>query len=1180
MIGVMFGMVFFVSGNSVEAQLTPFPRGTTEGVPRVVKFSGEILDLNGKPKTGICGVTFAFYKTQHGGAPVWIETLNINPDFRGRFTALLGSSESSGIPADVFDDGTVRWLAMIPEDGIERQRIKLSSVPYSLMSGNAEMLGGKPAAEFVTVGQLTAATDLLTLRATQYPFSDPSDPSLGSGVLRANSFDALSLTGPSFISRAMSGPPFQVQSGDLVKNLNSDMLHGWTDSAFAKINSDNDFLGLQSLRRGALLPPSTPSGAASSAPVDFQARTLTPNPDVVSDRVFRWSANPLDDAQKPSARLNFSFGSDKQSPSPTGLGINEDGTLQFAPAQQFPAGAILAAIGQVGSGDPGNPPIVYTDPYRWKQTPPAQQGQQGLKPGWNSITLSPCPNGLSGSDAWHYLYISGTGTAESVLISGGSCVSGSKSGTVEFNASFSHPVGYTIESATSGLQEAVNAAILPKTNAQSSRSIVINPGEYLLRARLSIRARGVQISGFGATLTCVTLDTCIMLGDPSTALLFARIQLRGIRLRPGISNGTAPAIEDNANGSEISDIASAQGTDRSYSFGYLIQVDNDQAAFMDRIDLDGATAIRCDKQFCGSAIYAPGPFSVRAAVGWVSHSNLSPNCAGNGIDWQSGNTLQVSDTVVQGYAQFGIRAGIARGGQGNVKLNNVYEEIGNCANPVGNIGRAGVIVQGGEVRISGGVGPQGEMPCFFGPCSSGNLRRYYVVARNPSFGNANPLAAGVSENNTGPITALWPDIPGASSYDLLVVTNVEAWYSGDSPSGTGPFAVALNIPKSNCSDGVCNYVDTQAARLSYSVGAPQYFPRIPFWPGSIVLGSGGDSSSIYDPSVLYTEIAPGGIIGELGVLRPAVFADSCQGESAVSPLWQSCLTSWYPPAGAFRQNATIMLVKPNSDAGQFTNIKGRLNFGTVGSGPSHIITLSDSNFAKTIAAQYNRPPNDIGDAYVGYDIGNGSSIGISFGAPQSLTNYIGNNGDGVNWKERLTTTLKQFKTDVQVDGNLIVHGSIIQQGPQTQKITGSANMDASVENAAVFSSDEGRSRARQIQVERESTVHQQFAYSLTGRDGTLASGGRVPSVYINRASRLRLLEVYCEVDAGSTVINLTNAHRDILSTGIQCTPAGAASTAFAEGREVLGPGERLEQDTGLMDSKVQSLKVVITYVVE
>ena len=77
-----------------------------------------------------------------------------------------------------------------------------------------------------------------------------------------------------------------------------------------------------------------------------------------------------------------------------------------------------------------------------------------------------------------------------------------------------------------------------------------------------------------------------------------------------------------------------------------------------------------------------------------------------------------------------------------------------------------------------------------------------------------------------------------------------------------------------------------------------------------------------------------------------------------------------------------------------------MNFSTLGSGPGHIITLSDSNFQKTIATANNRPINDANDAFIGYDQGDGDpvNIGISLGAPKSISNYIANAGDGtVGW---------------------------------------------------------------------------------------------------------------------------------------------------------------------------------------
>ena len=85
----------------------------------------------------------------------------------------------------------------------------------------------------------------------------------------------------------------------------------------------------------------------------------------------------------------------------------------------------------------------------------------------------------------------------------------------------------------------------------------------------------------------------------------------------------------------------------------------------------------------------------RSAVGWLKHLNISPQCSGNGIDWQSGNGVHLSDSVIQGWSQFGFRGGARRGGGIGTEFHNVYMEASaSCTNPLGNVGQAAVIEQG------------------------------------------------------------------------------------------------------------------------------------------------------------------------------------------------------------------------------------------------------------------------------------------------------------------------------------------------------------------------------------------------------------------------------------------------------------------------------------------------------
>src|SRR5579864_4130563 len=74
-------------------------------VPRLVRYSGVITDLNGKPLTGTVGVTFSLYKDSEGGAPLWMETQNVQADSKGHYTVALGATSTQGLPANIFASG-------------------------------------------------------------------------------------------------------------------------------------------------------------------------------------------------------------------------------------------------------------------------------------------------------------------------------------------------------------------------------------------------------------------------------------------------------------------------------------------------------------------------------------------------------------------------------------------------------------------------------------------------------------------------------------------------------------------------------------------------------------------------------------------------------------------------------------------------------------------------------------------------------------------------------------------------------------------------------------------------------------------------------------------------------------------------------------------------------------------
>ncbi len=106
-----------------------------------------------------------------------------------------------------------------------------------------------------------------------------------------------------------------------------------------------------------------------------------------------------------------------------------------------------------------------------------------------AITLSPCPPGVGGADTSHYLYLTGA-SAEAVLITGGTCTSGAASGTVTITPANNHTGvgGYTVKSATAGVQEAINA--LPSTGGT-----VVVSGTVTIYGQITVNKQGVRLMG-------------------------------------------------------------------------------------------------------------------------------------------------------------------------------------------------------------------------------------------------------------------------------------------------------------------------------------------------------------------------------------------------------------------------------------------------------------------------------------------------------------------------------------------------------------------------------------------------------------------------------------------------------------------------------------------------------------
>jgi hypothetical protein len=181
----------------------------------------------------------------------------------------------------------------------------------------------------------------------------------------------------------------------------------------------------------------------------------------------------------------------------------------------------VASLGQYvpkagGGVSGGMQAIKYATDFAFSQSPSANLGVAGAQ----TVTLSACALGVTGSEPQYYVYVSGTGTAEAVLVTGGTCTGNGQAGTLQFTTANAHSAGYTVTSASGGLQEALIAARFVPTNPPGSPQggrVVVPPGELNAYARVSIRSSNITVDFSGSIVNCWMNDTCIFVGDPASS---------------------------------------------------------------------------------------------------------------------------------------------------------------------------------------------------------------------------------------------------------------------------------------------------------------------------------------------------------------------------------------------------------------------------------------------------------------------------------------------------------------------------------------------------------------------------------------------------------------------------------------------------------------------------------------
>lgn len=344
LLSVLFVLSFCCALSSAQTSSTEVPTV----VPQLVNYAGKAVDAQGKPVSGIAGITFSIYKDQYEGAPLWMETQNITADAEGNYTVQLGATKPQGLPLDLFSSGEARWLGVRINNGEEQPRVLLLSVPYALKAADAQTLGGLPASAFAlatpasggSVAEVSIASSpaagvepaLAGTGTTDYvPLWTPNGTTLGSSVL------------------------FQSGTGSTAKvGINST-----TPASTLDVNGAVTARGNLSL---PAIAAATTTGGRNSQPLSFTASAYNSGTGSAVSQTFRWQAQPAgNNTSSPSGTFNLLFGAGSSSPTETGLHIASNGQITFAPGQTFP-GAGGGGVSSVGLSAPSSDFTVSGSP--------------------------------------------------------------------------------------------------------------------------------------------------------------------------------------------------------------------------------------------------------------------------------------------------------------------------------------------------------------------------------------------------------------------------------------------------------------------------------------------------------------------------------------------------------------------------------------------------------------------------------------------------------------------------------------------------------------------------------------------------------------------------------------------------------------------------------------------------
>lgn len=328
-------------------------KSTTGGiVPRLVNYSGKAVDVDGRPLSGIAGITFSIYKDQYEGSPLWLETQNVMADSKGNYTIQLGATKSEGLPLDLFTSGEARWLGVRVNGGEEQPRVLLLSVPYALKAADAETVGGLPPSAFMLAAApaSVAAVPAPAVIAQPQPLATGTKPvtTAGGTVNKLAKFDATA----------------DVTNSQIFDNGTSVGIGNTAPGAKLDVSGAGIFRGALSLPAAGT---ATATVGANSQPLNITASSFSSGTAKAVNETFRWQGEPVgNNSATPLGKLNLLFGSGTATPTETGLSISGKGQITFAAGQTFPT--TVGSVTSVGLTAPASDFTITGSPVKTSGT--------------------------------------------------------------------------------------------------------------------------------------------------------------------------------------------------------------------------------------------------------------------------------------------------------------------------------------------------------------------------------------------------------------------------------------------------------------------------------------------------------------------------------------------------------------------------------------------------------------------------------------------------------------------------------------------------------------------------------------------------------------------------------------------------------------------------------------------